>query len=373
MARKPNLETLCGLIFLVGIACLFMLTNGSTKDRSLHNYSKDVRKILGEDERMTDSEQRKHDRFTKDQSLTALSSSTVEADRQRISILQQRKARLKEQCALIKEHHQVQDVALDPPEQLIVNEEYRIIYCNVPKVACTNWKTIFLELGGFSEFNTSREAHLGANKKGRLYLDYLHKYNVSQRRFMLQNYTKFVFVRHPFNRVLSAFRDKLAPNISVFFRNEDRKGTWISQYGQRIIDRYRGKAEADRVNSNWKQQYDLTFTEFIRFLVDPGIQSHNKHWDDIHSICKPCDINYDVIGKYETMSDDADFVLRLANIDPKIKFPKPHPSHVTNSSDGSLADTVYKGVPKSLMYKLAMLYAADFKLFGYDADPYLQI
>ncbi|XP_030850431.1 carbohydrate sulfotransferase 11-like isoform X1 [Strongylocentrotus purpuratus] len=366
MPRRNQLVTLCFFVVCAGAAVLYLTRNGRIEGHSTYNIDQAEDNIPLE-KLMKDSVQR----LTQGTNLDNPSSRKVEADHQLISILQQRKARLKEQCALMRETHQIQDVALHPPEQLIVNEEHRIIYCNVPKVACTNWKTVFLELGGFAHLNTSGKYHLGPNAKGRLYLDYLHQYNISQRRFMLQNYTKFVFVRHPFTRILSAFRNKLAPNISFFFRHGDEKEQWVSKYGKQIIKSYRGNSEARRVSSNWKQEYDLTFSEFIRFLVDADTDSYNKHWSDIYSMCLPCDIDYDIIGKYETINEDADFVLRLANIDPDITFPKPNLSSMTNSSDPTLADKFYRDVPRSLVYKLAMLYAADFNLFGYHVDPYI--
>eukprot|EP00057_Strongylocentrotus_purpuratus_P009380 XP_011663854.1 PREDICTED: carbohydrate sulfotransferase 11 [Strongylocentrotus purpuratus] len=318
--------------------------------------------------------------YTSQSKSHSIYSSQVEADRQHFGILQERLARLKEHCNLVQSpDSKKRDVAKHPPDNLVVNEEHRIIYCNVPKVGCTNWKSVFLKLAGFDQFNISALDHLGPNAKGRLYLDYLHKYpNVSQRRFMLQNYTKIVFARHPFTRLLSAFRSKLAPNISFYFHplllgDERLRDQWFKKYGRQIIERYRGKAEANRVSSNWSREYDLTFSEFIRFLVDPYTDSYNKHWSDIHSMCLPCDIDYDVIGKYETMTEDAEYVLRLANVDPKIRFPTPDPTTMTNSSDGKLVDGYYKEVPKLLLYQLAKLYDIDFELFGYDPVPFLNI
>ncbi|XP_054750526.1 carbohydrate sulfotransferase 11-like isoform X1 [Lytechinus pictus] len=302
-------------------------------------------------------------------------SKDVEADRQQFAILQERLARLNEHCKLFQSPDKKRDVARHPPDTLIVNEEHRIIYCNVPKVGCTNWKSIFLKLAGFDKINISVLHNLGTNTKGKIYLDYLHRYpNISHRRFMLQNYTKFFFVRHPFTRILSAFRNKFAPNTSYYFRNKGQEAErWLSRYGSQIIEKYRGKAEAIRVSSNWNKEYDLTFSEFIRFLVDPYTDSYNKHWSDIHSMCLPCDIDYDVIGKYETINEDADYILRLINVDPEITFPTPNPLTMTNSSSGKLVDKYYKKVPKLYLYQLAKLYDVDFELFGYDPVPFLNI
>ncbi|XP_071489941.1 carbohydrate sulfotransferase 11-like [Diadema antillarum] len=296
-------------------------------------------------------------------------------DDQHIATLKERISWLREQCALTAKYRKSRDVAVYPPESLIVNEKHKILYCNVPKVGCTSWKAVFLKMAGYDKFNISAMDHLGTNRKGRIYLDYLHKYtNISHRRYILKNYVKFMFVRHPYTRLLSAFRSKLAPNVSYSFRYRNRaKGAhapWISTYGKTIITKYRGAEEGARVSSDWRKEYDLTFAEFIRFVIDPDTDSYNKHWSDMSSMCLPCDIEYDVIGKYETISADAPYVLQLANVAPNISFPTPAPGSVTSSSSPGTAERIFRSVPRDHLLKLATLYSEDFRLFHYDPSSY---
>ncbi|KAG7155687.1 Carbohydrate sulfotransferase 13-like 3 [Homarus americanus] len=57
---------------------------------------------------------------------------------------------------------------------------------------------------------------------------------------------------------------------------------------------------------------NVTFSEFIRFISEPGhgtFEQRNEHWLSMHEICNPCAVQYDFIGKYETIKVDADYVL----------------------------------------------------------------
>ena len=79
---------------------------------------------------------------------------------------------------------------------------------------------------------------------------------------------------------------------------------------------------------------DVTFSEFIRFISEPGngtVEQRNEHWLSIHDICNPCAIGYDIIGHFETLNEDADHVLKWMGATDVIKsFPKS--DRVSNST-----------------------------------------
>eukprot|EP00057_Strongylocentrotus_purpuratus_P029916 XP_780212.2 PREDICTED: carbohydrate sulfotransferase 11 [Strongylocentrotus purpuratus] len=266
------------------------------------------------------------------------------------------------------------DPSLDPPSELIVNEKYSIIYCNVPKVGCTNWKNVFLKIGGIDDIRIKAIQRLPTNTRGRIYLDYFHKYsNVSHRQFMLQKFTKFMFARHPFTRVLSAFRDKLAPNISYIFRIENKQRhdvNWIERYGLPIIAKYRGAEAAAAIKANLKTKYDLTFSEFVNYLIETNPLSFDKHWNPISAMCRPCDVKYNIIGKYETLDDDAEYILRSAKVDPSVKYPQASDKSATNSSSLDILRQYYSEITREQLKKLYEVYKKDFELFDYSLETF---
>ena len=101
----------------------------------------------------------------------------------------------------------------------------------------------------------------------------------------LVNYTKFIVVRHPLERLISAYRDKMQGK-DVTFRNAV----------QEVIARFR-RNETDTA------EYP-TFREFVQMVLSKGILSINPHWDNYFFDCDVCSVKYDYILKIETMEHD---------------------------------------------------------------------
>ena len=86
-----------------------------------------------------------------------------------------------------------------------------------------------------------------------------------------------------------------------------------------------------------------------------------------YRFCRPCDVTYDVIGKYETLSDDAKYLLKRAKVDDIVRFPKSEGNAVTSthSSDHEGLITAYKQIPFQDIDKIVKRYKMDFLLFNY--------
>nr|XP_054751536.1 carbohydrate sulfotransferase 11-like [Lytechinus pictus] len=256
------------------------------------------------------------------------------------------------------------DMAKHPPWNILVDDKHKLMYCYVQKVACTNWKKVFLVLSG--QYNSTESIpQFFTNRQGAKSLKSLQSYPEEERRHILKTYTKFMFARHPFSRVLSAYRNKLAPD-STF----TRAGKWQKRIGTKIISIFREdaeKARASRENFN-SSKYDLSFGEFVKFIYTPqGQKNGNKHWRDLHISCLPCMINYDVIGKIETLEDDARYILKISGADKVVKFPSAEGSSPTNSSDPYLIQKYFTTLPHDDITNLYNRYLIDFLMFDYHA------
>ncbi|KAI2567679.1 CHST11 isoform 3, partial [Pan troglodytes] len=91
-------------------------------------------------------------------------------------------------------------------KHLVVDEDHELIYCYVPKVACTNWKRLMMVLTGRGKYSDpmeipANEAHVSANLKT------LNQYSIPEINHRLKSYMKFLFVREPFERLVSAYRN----------------------------------------------------------------------------------------------------------------------------------------------------------------------
>ena len=65
----------------------------------------------------------------------------------------------------------------------------------------------------------------------------------------------------------------------------------------------------------------MHFDEFLQYLVDPvRTEELNEHWARFAKLCRPCSIKYDFVGKYETINEDADNILRSVGAGHKVRL-----------------------------------------------------
>lgn len=106
---------------------------------------------------------------------------------------------------------------LNPPQinykeldHTLVNHKHKLLYCYIPKVACTNWKRVLMALNNLTVTDlTAISASLVHANGSLLKLPELDEITAKS---LLSNYTSFIMVRHPFERLLSAYRNKLEDN-----------------------------------------------------------------------------------------------------------------------------------------------------------------
>jgi hypothetical protein len=235
-------------------------------------------------------------------------------------------------------------------QYMYVNDEYKFIFCMMPKLACTNWKRVFLALNDIPNKNYimnelySRHVHGMHGQHAKT----LNKYSQPEIQERLQTYKKIIFVRDPFERILSAFKDKMFRNDSSVFRDIAKK---IIQ-----LKRRDGTPKTGNVK----------FLEFVQYLTDPDTfqSSYDQHWAKYIHLSQPCILRYDFIGKFETMDADVDLAFKYMGIDGIVKFPQREAAYKdTKRSD--IVQLYYKQLPEHYLRKLWKLLKNDFILFSY--------
>ncbi|PVD18608.1 hypothetical protein C0Q70_21158 [Pomacea canaliculata] len=117
---------------------------------------------------------------------------------------------------------------------------------------------------------------------------------------------KSMFVRDPFSRLFSAYVDKLlAPNPTFWT-------TW--GIPAMLLE---GSLEAKDVTCG----HAVTFQQFVR-LVNNRLHREDPHVISSVRMCDPCKMNYDVIGKMETFSEDLRYLTSVLNVtfDPRLSL-----------------------------------------------------
>ena len=199
----------------------------------------------------------------------------------------------------------------------------------------------------------AHEAHVAGT------LRTLSEYSTAEINRRLRSYLKFVFVREPFERLVSAYRNKFTRSYNEAFHK---------RYGTKIVRRHRADPRPEALEAG----DDVSFEEFVYYLVDPATQREepfNEHWERVHSLCHPCLIHYDVVGKYETLEPDSQAVLGLAGVQGSVRFPS---SGKSARTDRDMAERFFQDVSPFLQRKLVNMYRMDFLLFNYSMPRYLR-
>lgn len=235
---------------------------------------------------------------------------------------------------------------------LIVVEEYKLVYCSVPKVACTVWKRLLARLQGINVTN-------GVHKNTRGKLTILSNYDKNNQERILNSYTKFMFVREPFERLLSAYRDCFHGSYkttSPYWKN-------YHKFVKDVLTRCNGC-------NNDTLRGDVTFEQFATFLVLQWRKGalFQEHWREQYNLCNPCQIQFDFIGHYETLAEDALFILRNTNLENKVEFP-----HWNPTDTKSLIQEYYSTLSFLRIKQLQTIYQKDAQLFGYSHPRSLEM
>ena len=112
-----------------------------------------------------------------------------------------------------------------------------------------------------------------------------------------------MFIRHPPERVLSAYRNKIEHPLST---NPEEQSIW-DEVRYSILNSYRIQFN-NRIAKKKKELYP-TFPEFIHFLYDSDPTLMNEHYKPMVELCQPCAIKYNYVGNFATLRRDADAIL----------------------------------------------------------------
>uniref|UniRef100_A0A8D3DTC5 Carbohydrate sulfotransferase n=1 Tax=Scophthalmus maximus TaxID=52904 RepID=A0A8D3DTC5_SCOMX len=241
-------------------------------------------------------------------------------------VQEKRKQQLNEICsddkeALSEGKRSVDDMSDKELENLLVDDTHGIIYCYIPKVACTNWKRVMFVLNQSELIVTQCPYMVALSVSPTKVCSYA----------KLKHYTKFLFVRDPFVRIISAYRNKFHQSNELFYHD----------YARDILHLYGNQSDPPHtVDEAFALGVRPSFQNFIQYLVDPQTekdQPFEPHWRQIHRLCHPCHIQYDFIGHQETLHEEAEQLLKLLMLT----------------------------VPVEDRRNLYKLYESDFRLFGY--------
>ena len=232
----------------------------------------------------------------------------------------------------------------------MVSDKHKFIICYVPKTGASQWKNALLNILSIRPVSPNRTY---ISLFDRSLFKFLNSFSPKERQEKLASYQKFFFVREPFERLLSAYRDKFVGETTYLYQ----------KIGKDIVNNVRrstGKTE------NCAKCSRPTFDEFTSYVDTlPGKSTWDMHWRPAHQTCYPCAVNYDYIGYFDTAKEDADYILEKLHLDKEVKFPS-----FSGSRTPELLRGYYSQIPLDRIIRIAEIYRTDFEMFGYKyPDP----
>ncbi|XP_014677191.1 PREDICTED: carbohydrate sulfotransferase 12-like [Priapulus caudatus] len=288
--------------------------------------------------------------------------SSPPAEVPRLDTYKDRLAWISHQCEKLGHTAVAKSLEFKPGLNVYSTPRHKLVYCAIPKIASTTWKFALIALemappgskADMQQFNVLPKGYPHMDINVGQYIQRLSTIKNSRRKAaILSNAdTKFMFVRHPFIRLLSAYRDKIADDA-------DDKG-FRKSYLSRIPKHVGWQHAGGKISTS------VSFVQFLNNVLGTPTERLDIHWARMVDVCDPCVINYDFVGKHESMHDDSAELLRRMGLAESIDFPMRNATYKTTSSDDvTLMRTYYKKVPLDLARQLHAKYEADFLLFNY--------
>ncbi|XP_047740130.1 carbohydrate sulfotransferase 11 [Hyalella azteca] len=288
----------------------------------------------------------------------------------REALYAERRARLERVCHEHRNQTSFGGVAAAPRAQLRWLNRERLVVCFSAKVGTTSWCHYLLKhaFPNASYFNTSNaKVHLIAlrqlvsqpqRQEKQFCENPLPVLDILQQ---LASYTKVVNVRHPFARLVSAYRDKIEPCPTDPPFTQDFSITCFRMSTRELI---RTLPPLPRM---------VDFKDFVQFLIDKikvpvvadrsSFNSYDVHWRPYFVNCGVCDLSYKYIIKMETWNEDLRYLLPKFNIGDEVH------GNALNSANASYR--YFKTLPRPLILQLYEIYKIDFEMFDYSLDEYL--
>jgi len=231
-------------------------------------------------------------------------------------------------------------------------EKFSLLFTPIPKCGWTTWQILFYTDAGKLD-NIKREQRWAWDN------DY---HDVDIQKTVIQdakydNYKdRLLFVRDPYERLVSAYNDKALHADGLYTKRYHIPCGWL----------------------NLSHNYTLSFSQFVSCVIakaeeqrkDPAkIDSRHAavaldiHWRPQSHLSLPCRLHYNLIGKYDRFSENSEFMINRLRLNATLSR-----NNHKRKGEKSL-HLWYQQLNPKLIEKLQDLYKYDFILFGFDSNP----
>ena len=115
----------------------------------------------------------------------------------------------------------------------------------------------------------------------------------------VKSYYKFMVVRNPLERLVSAFRDKIEKPLTSLYDPNLFEG-----YKRDILKKYRAEEFHQWERDEYSEPISVTFSEYIWWIVESNPQFLNEHFSPVVNNALPCMMKYDFYANFKQFNSD---------------------------------------------------------------------
>ena len=208
----------------------------------------------------------------------------------------------------------------------IISRNYKLVNCVVHKAGSTNIGRILYVLDHLDEYSDTNQLSRHLAWKGPKF----NKKYETEASFEddFKSYTKFMCVRDPIERLLSAYRAHLP--IGMF-----------------------------RLN------YNMTFEAFLETVAEIPDQKIEPHLASLSRMCSPCRMQFDFIASTDSFGEDMNSILTSVGANKYLTLPERNQTGYPHRKSSEVLEEYLKGIPKPLVKKIYEKFYWDYFLFGF--------
>ncbi|KOC70650.1 Carbohydrate sulfotransferase 13 [Habropoda laboriosa] len=245
----------------------------------------------------------------------------------------------------------------------LYNFQHKSMYCWIRKVASTSFTKLFADMKNQpSTRNYYRE------------VDSLAPRTLKELQ-LISNDTKIfklLVVRHPFQRLVSSYRDRIED------KSKYTAQAWI--YAEKIFRFTRPKLfHSNTSTGNFRQKVFTrdkrlkivpTFKEFIEWLLQSS-EEDDVHWARYYTHCALCNIRYNYVLKLDDYTyGQINYVFSKFRLDKsKVYFPKLEKTR-GGHTNFDITCQYLANLTEDIILKLYERYKIDFEMYNYNLNQY---
>lgn len=191
-----------------------------------------------------------------------------------------------------------------------------------------------------------------------------HKLTDPERLTIIKNYKRFTILRHPLERLLSAYLDKLDGPV---LRRYSESVNYFERLKGEIFHIFHPEEYAKWEKGHGVFDITMTFTTFLRWVISRDFTMElNEHFMPQYYNCEPCHMDYHFYGNFENFSRDANLIMNQFH--PRLKLVQDRGYHVRQGKEGviptsNLMKTYYSQVPAWLKKEVYTNFSIEFDFY----------